>query len=170
MRARQWESRLIVIEFCRRPGDVAMASGAVMAKLARLMVGIRRSIELGRMTAIAIPRRARVTRLVTGDALHRQMCTCKREICVVVIELGRRPGYVVVASQTVMAELICLMVGIRRYVELGRVAAKAVSRSTGIACRMARNTLHRLMCTRDRKIRIVVIELRRRPSNVAVAS
>lgn len=99
MRAGERKARAIMIERCRLPGDIAMATLAIVRIVAGHVIGIGRILKIGLMAREAIFRRSSVLAIgVTACAIHSLMRAHQRKRRTIVIECRRPPRATIVAD------------------------------------------------------------------------
>jgi len=172
MCAREREIGVVMIELRRRPRNVAVTGQTIVAELISLVIGIRRAVELGCVTAKTVSGSAGITCLVTRGTQHRLVRTGQREIGSAVIEQGWRPDLVTVAGQAIMAKLVGRMIWIADGIVGRCMAAKAITRqSSELIVNMTGGTGERLMCTGQGKTTCLhMIEGGRLPGVFGMAS
>ena len=171
VRAGERELRGRMTEGGGLPSVHRMALQTVASEFAGHMVRRLGRIELRLMTLEAIHILQRVISIdVAIQAGHRSVRAQQRELGCCVVEGGRLPRRGAVALRTVVAEFPRHVVGILRKGEVLRVALLAVRVGDRvIAVRVAGLAGRRLVLARERKGRLVVIELRRLPCRGRVA-
>jgi len=92
------------------------------------------------------------------DAINGKMGAFKREVSLVMIEVGRLPGIGVVAGRAGVTEIIGNVVGVGRAVEIGLVTRKTLHRGTRVATSMAIDTKGRGVRPGQREVCLIVIE------------
>ena len=171
--ARQRKLGVRVIECCPRPTGRAVTDGAILREPRGHVVGIRGSLEIGKVAGGAIPRRAGVPAVHValgtrhGSVSPRQGESREGRV----IECRPRPTGRVVADGAILREPPGHVVGIRGPLEIGKVAGGAIPRRAGEA------TVHVALGTRhghvspgqgeSREGRVV--ELRSRPARRRMA-
>lgn len=161
----------VVIEGRRRPRIHRVTGSAIMRKIQRHMIGIRRPLEIRLMAGEAIPRRAgkAIVHVALG-ASRRRMRAEQRKARFVVIERRGLPGAGGVAARAGLRKIRRDMIRICRALKITLMAGEAVRRRAG------KTIVHVTMITRNRemragewKLRAVVIEVCRPPGVNRVA-
>lgn len=105
VRTRQWKRRVVVVECRAGPGGRCVAGIAGCRKARRSVVGIRRSVPVSLMAAIARGRERRVVVVhMTCRTRNRRMSSGERKCGVVVIEGGWTPPAGRVTDRTICRE------------------------------------------------------------------
>jgi hypothetical protein len=161
----------VVVERRRRPRIHGMASGAIVRKIQRHVIGIRGSLEIRLMAGEAIHRRTgKAIVHVTLRASRCRMRAEQRKARFVMIESCGLPGTRRVAARAGLRKIRRDMIRIRRALKIALMAGEAVFRRSG------KTVVHvtliagdSKMCAGERKLRAVVIEVRRQPGINRVA-
>ncbi len=169
VRAGERKCRIIVIKRCRFPRRGAVADGAVVVKIAGLVIGIVGATEILFMTGETIRGCARIAFGVAIAARHRAVRAGERKRGVVVIERRRFPCRGAVANSTVMIKIICHMIWIVGAAKVVFVAGVTVRWRAGVnVVHMAIRARHGLMRAGERKCGAIVIKIRRLPGILRV--
>ena len=123
------------------------------------------------MTSDAGRRRSRILAIYMARcADHRCMLARQREPGLVVIEIRRLPGRRRMALRTILGKAARHVIRIRRLLIIRQMATDAGCRRPRISpAHVARRADHRRVLPRQRKLRLVVIEIRRLPGRCCVA-
>jgi hypothetical protein len=155
----------VVIERRRRPRIHRVASGAIVRKIQRYVIGIRRPLKIRLMAGEAIHRRAgKAIVHVALRASRRRMRAEQRKARFVVIESRWLPGVGGVAARASLRKIRRDVIRIRRVLKIALMAGETIFRRTGEA--IVHVTL--IACDGEMragewKLRAVVIEVRRQP-------
>ncbi len=164
MRASQLEIRRIVIESSRLPGINRVATGAILCKLGRFVIGIRRLRIIRLMAGPAIGWRFQIlsTDMTIGTAdVLMSAYQLKVRRCMI---KGGFPCLVCVTNHTILRELLILMIGIIGTFVVRLVAGPAVKwRVHVLAIGVTLCAADSDMRACQRKIAFTVIELSRLP-------
>lgn len=127
MSTRQREVGRAMIECRRTPRARRVTHRAVMRKIERLMVRVRRTVEVGSMTSITRRRQSMVHIVdVTLRAGHCLMRARERETCRAVAECGGSPHRCGMAWTAIVTEVTRNVIRIRRLSKLHLMALIAV--------------------------------------------
>jgi hypothetical protein len=155
----------VVIERRRRPRIHGVASGAIVRKIQRHVIGVRRPLEIRLMAGEAIHRRAgKAIVHVALRASRRRVRAEQRKARFVMIESRRLPGARRVAARAGLRKIRRDVIRIRRALKIALMAGEAVRRRAGEAIvHVTQIACYGEMRAGERKLRAVVIEVRRQP-------
>jgi hypothetical protein len=125
--ARQGEFRRGMVEGCRLPGRGGMTGLTSLTEVSRHVVRVRRSCKICRVALVAI----RIDQLIVAICMarlarRRQMGASQRKFRRAVIKRCRLPRCGGVTSLTVLAEVPCNVVRVRRSCKICRVTLIAI--------------------------------------------
>ncbi len=127
MGAGQREIGIGMIKSRRFPGGCRVTRGTIVAEIIGLVVGIADRVIIRTMAAPAIRGRIVIAIAMAIHAVYGGMSSRQRETGISVIKIDRLPGVCAVAGGTIMAEIICLMIGIADRVKLGLMASETIT-------------------------------------------
>jgi len=165
-------------EICRRmvecrpaPVNCTVTLLAVVAEVTGHMIGIRCAVKISCMALIAISVCQLVISIhVARLALSGNVGTSQREVRCRMIKCCRSPIHRRMAFSTIMAEIPCDVIRIRRSIEICCVALIAIGVSQlVVSIHMTCLALGRNVSTCQREVRGVVVECGRSPMHSRVA-
>ncbi len=149
--------------------------GGIVAHLAscgesrRRVIGISGIVIIILVAGIAIRGSAGVAVGMAVDTLQIQMRAGEGELGLAVIKCRGRPTVGVVADGAVVAEVVLHVVGVAHRVEIILVAGETIRWRSGVAAGVAVDAVKRNVRSRQRKLGLVVVKRRGRPTVGAVA-
>ena len=131
MRPGEREVRIIMVEVRIIPISGVVTIQTIVAEVIGHVVGIVCIFKIDLMAAVAVVRGIGIALIVAVDTIDRDMRAGQRKIGQIMVEVGRLPGVFAVADRAFGGKTVGHMVRITGVVEVGLMAADAVTRQTG---------------------------------------